>query len=53
MGRVVFPGVFDSLGGPFTDGVEMWELPADAVFWCYLRGKLIDGDVLRRVTGLA
>ena len=52
MGRVVFPGVFDSLGGPFTDGVEMWELPAEAVFECYLRGELIDGDVLRRVTGL-
>lgn len=32
MGRVAFTGVFDSLGGPFMDGVEMWELLADTVF---------------------
>ena len=38
MGWVEFPGVFDSLGEPFADGVEMWELPAETVFECYLRG---------------
>lgn len=48
MGRVAFPGVFDSLGGPFTNDVEIWELPAEVVFECHLRGELIDGDALRR-----
>lgn len=51
-GRVAFPGVFDSLGGPFTDGVEMWELPAEDVFECYLRGELFDEGVLRCVIGV-
>ena len=52
LGRVAFPGVFEPLGGPFTDGVEMWELPAEDVFECYLRGELIDEGVLRGVIGV-
>lgn len=51
-GRVRFSGVFDSLGEPFTVGVEMWELPAETVFECYLRGELIDEGVLRGVIGV-
>ena len=51
MGRVAFPGVFDSLGGPFADGVEMWELPAEAVFECYLRGEIVDEILLCQILG--
>lgn len=45
MGWVEFPGVFDSLGGPFTDGVEMWKLPAKKVFDCYLHGAMADSSL--------
>ena len=46
MGWVEFPGVFDSLGEPFTDGVEMWELPVETVFDSYLRGEITDKSLL-------
>lgn len=46
MGRVEFPGMFDSLGEPFTDGLEMWKLPAETVFDCYLRGEIADKSLL-------
>lgn len=46
MGWVEFPGVNDSLGDPFTDGVERWELPAETVFDCYLRGEIADESLL-------
>lgn len=49
MGRVRFPGVFGKPEPPLTDGVEMWALPADYVFDCYLAGRLADGKLIQRM----
>lgn len=53
LGRVEFPGVFDSLDKPFVDGIEMWALPARDMYDCYLNGTAVDGDYVRRICGLA
>lgn len=53
VGRVEFPGVFDSLGDPFTDGVELWELPAEMLFECYLRGEADSSLVQKVLNGVA
>ena len=49
MGRVRFPGVFGKPEPPLTDGVEMWALPADYVFDCYLAGRLVDGELIQKM----
>lgn len=49
MGRVRFPGVFGKPEPPLSDGVEMWALPADYVFDCYLAGRLADEELIQRM----
>ena len=49
MGRVRFPGVFGKPEPPLTDGVEMWALPADYMFDCYLAGRLADEGLIQRM----
>lgn len=49
MGGVRFPGVFGKPEPPLSDGVEMWALPADYVFDCYLAGRLADEELIQRM----
>lgn len=49
LGGVEFSGVFDSLGAPFADGVEMWALPARYLFDCYLRDEQADYQLMSLV----
>lgn len=49
MGGVRFPGVFGAAEPPLSDGVEMWALPADYVFDCYLAGRLADEELIQRM----
>lgn len=53
LGRVEFPGVFDPLGKPFVDGIEMWALPACDMYDCYLNGTAVDDGYVRCICGLA
>ncbi|CAK7018011.1 MAG: Type-2 restriction enzyme BsuMI component YdjA [Paraeggerthella hongkongensis] len=39
IGRVDFPGVLAPMQAPFANHVDMWALPADDVWRCYLEGR--------------
>ena len=49
MGHVEFLGVFDSEEKPFVDGVDMWTLPAQDIWRCYLNGKALSLDSVERM----
>ena len=49
LGRVEFPGIFERLESPFSNGIDMWGLPAGKVFNCYLRGSLIDAVLIEKI----
>lgn len=52
LGSVEFSGVFDPLGSPFVDGVEMWALPARYMFDCYLGDALAAENIIRVICGM-
>ena len=43
MGHVEFRGVIPSLGRPFSDRIEMWALPAERIWQCYLNSEQLEG----------
>ena len=51
LGRVRFPGVIAAEEPPFTNEVELYALPAGAVFDSYMGGSELDAESLAEVVG--
>lgn len=49
MGHVEFPDVFEPEEEPFVNGVDMWKLPAERIWQCYLNGEALSDDLLDRL----
>ena len=51
LGRVRFPGVIAAEETPFSNEVELYALPAEAVFDAYVGGRQLDAESLAEVVG--
>lgn len=51
LGRVRFPGVIAAADPPFSNEVELYALPAEAVFDAYVGGRELDAVRLAEVVG--
>ena len=51
LGRVRFPGVIAAEEPPFSNEVELYALPAEAVFDAYVGGRELDAARLAEVVG--
>ena len=52
LGRASFPGVMDASVHAlkqFSDHIDMWAIPADEVFDCYLENRKIRSDIMREI----
>ena len=49
MGYVEFGGVIPSLGKPFSDRIEMWALPAERIWQCYLDSEQLGSNELAEI----
>ncbi len=51
LGRVRFPGVIPAEEPPFSNEVDLYALPAEAVFDAYVGGRELDAELLLKVVG--
>lgn len=51
LGRVRFPGAIAAEEPPFSNEVELYALPAEAVFGAYVGGHELDAESLAKVVG--
>lgn len=51
LGRVRFPGVIAAEKPPFSNEVELYALPVEAVFDAYVGGRQLDAESLAKVVG--
>lgn len=44
MGHVEFPSLFRPVEPPFVDGIDMWFIPAELIWRCYIEGRRLPDE---------
>lgn len=53
MGRVAFPGAFPHGDKPFTNRIDMWSIPTQEIFNCYLEDRLAIIDIRKMLWSMS